>query len=161
MLQLIGRAPTHPGELGPVVSRRTPILPAVAIPVATRSGCAAFVCGLTHGSRTWGTSSALVCSGDDLVGEMQPSRWTFRRRWSIFVSGPTTVHDGRVTNAPFTEVVDTLGGEGIVVVLPRKLGLDETLGGQALQGLDDLEVGNIKFLVFGSIVVLFGDEDAL
>ena len=40
---------------------------------------------------------------------------------------------------PFTEVVKTLGGEGVVVPLPGELGLEVAAGGQGLASLDDLE----------------------
>lgn len=43
---------------------------------------------------------------------------------------------------PLPEVVETLGGEGVVVVLPRELGLDVAARGQGLAGLDDVEVAN-------------------
>ena len=39
---------------------------------------------------------------------------------------------------PFAEVVETLGGEGVVVPLPRELGLEVTTGGERLASLDDL-----------------------
>lgn len=39
---------------------------------------------------------------------------------------------------PFAEVVETFAGQGVVVVLPRELGLEESAGGQGLAGLDDL-----------------------
>lgn len=39
---------------------------------------------------------------------------------------------------PLAEVVKTLGGEDVVVVLPRELGLDEAAGVQRLASLDDL-----------------------
>lgn len=45
--------------------------------------------------------------------------------------------------------------------MPRELGLDEALGGQALESLDDLQVGNVKLLVLGGIVIFFGDKYAL
>lgn len=63
--------------------------------------------------------------------------------------------------SPLAEELNALGGEGVVVVLPRELGLDEALGGEALQGLDHLEVGHIELFVLGRIVVLFGDQNAL
>jgi hypothetical protein len=43
---------------------------------------------------------------------------------------------------PLPEVVETLGGEGVVVVLPRELGLDVAARGQGLERLDDIEVAN-------------------
>lgn len=39
---------------------------------------------------------------------------------------------------PLAEVVKTLGGEGVVVVLPGELGLDVTARVQRLASLDDL-----------------------
>ena len=39
---------------------------------------------------------------------------------------------------PFTEVVETLGGQGVVVPLPRELGLEVAAGGERLASLDDL-----------------------
>jgi hypothetical protein len=64
-------------------------------------------------------------------------------------------------NAPFTEVLDALRSEDVVVPLPREAGLDETLRGQALHSLNDLKVGNIELLVLRRIVVLLRDENAL
>lgn len=43
---------------------------------------------------------------------------------------------------PLAEVVETLGGEGVVVVLPRELGLDVAARGQRLASLDDIEVAD-------------------
>jgi len=41
------------------------------------------------------------------------------------------------------------------------LGFDVSLGGQTLESLDDLEVGNVEFLMLGGVEVLFGDKDTL
>jgi hypothetical protein len=60
-----------------------------------------------------------------------------------------------------SEVGETLVGEGVVVPLPRELGLDESLGGQGLHGLDDLEVSDGDVGVLGSVEVLGSDEDTL
>ena len=63
---------------------------------------------------------------------------------------------------PLSEVGETLVGEGVVVPLPRELGLDETLGGERLHGLDDLEVsdgGDVR--VGGSVEVLGSNEHTL
>lgn len=43
---------------------------------------------------------------------------------------------------PLPEVVETLRGQGVVVVLPGELGLDVAAGVQGLEGLDDIEVAN-------------------
>jgi len=40
---------------------------------------------------------------------------------------------------PLAEVVETLRGEGVVVPLPRELGLEVAAGGEGLAGLDDLK----------------------
>ncbi len=45
---------------------------------------------------------------------------------------------------PFAQVVEALGGEGIVVVLPGELGLDVATGGEGLQGFDDLEFSALE-----------------
>jgi hypothetical protein len=39
---------------------------------------------------------------------------------------------------PLAEVVEALWGEGVVVPLPRELGLEVAARGQGLAGLDDL-----------------------
>lgn len=43
---------------------------------------------------------------------------------------------------PLPEVVETLRGEGVVVVLPRELGLDVAARGQGLASLDDKKVAD-------------------
>ena len=45
---------------------------------------------------------------------------------------------------PFAQVVETLGGEGVVVPLPGELGLEEAFRGQGLAGFDDLKFGNVR-----------------
>ncbi len=62
---------------------------------------------------------------------------------------------------PFAEVVEALGGQGVVVVLPRELGLDIAAGGQRLASLNDKEVLGVDVGVLGKVEVLRGDEDAL
>ena len=54
---------------------------------------------------------------------------------------------------PLPEVVETLGGEGVVVVLPRELGLDVATRGQGLAGLDDEEVADAN-LVGGLVAAI-------
>ncbi len=63
--------------------------------------------------------------------------------------------------APFTEVLNALGGENVVVPLPRELSLHVALGGKALQSLDNLEVGDVKLFVLRRIVILLGDQNTL
>jgi len=55
-----------------------------------------------------------------------------------------------------SEVVQTLRGENVVVPLPRELSLDITLGGQALHGLDDLEVLDVGDVRVGRSVEFLG-----
>ena len=64
-------------------------------------------------------------------------------------------------HAPLAEVLNTLGGENVVVPLPRELGLHVALGSEALQSLDHLEVGDVKLFVLRRIVVLLGDQNTL
>ena len=61
----------------------------------------------------------------------------------------------------FSEVGESLIGEGVVVPLPRELGLDESLGSEGLHGLDDFEVSDGHVGVLGSVEVLGGNEDTL
>ena len=68
---------------------------------------------------------------------------------------PSAVH------APFTEVLDALRGERVVVPLPRELGLDVALRREALQRLDHLQVRDVEVLVLRRVVVLLRDENAL
>lgn len=45
---------------------------------------------------------------------------------------------------PLAQVVETLGGQSVVVVLPRKLGLEVAAGGEGLAGFDDLILSLIR-----------------
>jgi len=47
---------------------------------------------------------------------------------------------------PFTEVVESLRGEGVVVPLPRELGLYVAAGAERLHRLDDLYVSVVSGL---------------
>lgn len=62
---------------------------------------------------------------------------------------------------PLAQVVETLRGEGVVVVLPRELGLDVATGGKRLAGLDDVQVLGVDVVVLRKVVVLLGDENTL
>jgi hypothetical protein len=62
---------------------------------------------------------------------------------------------------PFAEVVETLGGQGVVVVLPRELGLDIAARVERLQSLDNEQVLGVDIGVLGKVEVLLGDEDTL
>ena len=63
---------------------------------------------------------------------------------------------------PFAEVVETLRGEGVVVVEPRELGLDVASRVQGLHRLDDLEVGDLgEVRVRRKVEVLLSNENSL
>ena len=78
---------------------------------------------------------------------------------------------------PFAEVVETFGGQGVVVVLPAELGLEVTAGGEGLAGFDDLkllvwaprsgkvgthkEVLGVNVAMLWEVEVLLGHEYAL
>lgn len=71
-------------------------------------------------------------------------------------------HNLRGEVQELAEVGETLVGEGVVVPLPRELGLDVALGGEGLHGLDDLEVADLGQVgVRGTVKVLGGDKDTL
>ena len=61
----------------------------------------------------------------------------------------------------FTEIVDTLVGESVVVPLPRELGLDKALGSQGLHGLDNFKVRDINFRMLGKVEILGGDQSTV
>jgi hypothetical protein len=62
---------------------------------------------------------------------------------------------------PLAEVVEALWGEGVVVVLPRELGLDVSTGGQRLASLHNVKVLGVNVIVLWKVVVLLGDQDTL
>lgn len=62
---------------------------------------------------------------------------------------------------PFAEVVETLGGQRVVVVLPRKLGLDIAAGVEGLASLDDEQVLGVDIWMLGKVEVLLSHENAL
>jgi hypothetical protein len=67
----------------------------------------------------------------------------------------------RRSTLTFTEIINTLIGKSIVIELPGELGLDETLGGQGLHGLDHFQVGHINFRMLGKVEVLSGDQSTI
>ena len=62
---------------------------------------------------------------------------------------------------PLAEVVETLGGQGVVVPLPGELGLDIAAGGERLARLDDEQVLGVDLGVLGQVELLGSDEHAL
>jgi len=62
---------------------------------------------------------------------------------------------------PFAKVVESLGGQGVVVVLPRELGLEVVAGGERLASFDHVEVLGVDLKMLGCIVVFLRDEDSL
>ena len=62
---------------------------------------------------------------------------------------------------PFTEVVETLRSESVVVVLPRELSLDIAAGGERLAGFDNIKILGVDVVVLWEVVVLLCDEHSL
>lgn len=62
---------------------------------------------------------------------------------------------------PLPEIFNTFRSQNVVIPLPRELGLNEAPGGQALHGLDNLKVGDIKLFMLRRIVVFLGDQNTL
>ena len=57
----------------------------------------------------------------------------------------------------FSQVINTVFSQGVVVVLPRELGFDVTFGGQRLHSLDDVQVFGVDFFMFWLVEVFFSD----
>ena len=57
-----------------------------------------------------------MCGRDNFSGQMEPAK----------VSELESETKSEI-GAPFSEVLNTLGGEDVVIPLPRELGLDEAL----------------------------------
>jgi hypothetical protein len=62
---------------------------------------------------------------------------------------------------PFSEIVETLGGESVVVVLPRELSLHISTRVERLACLDNKEVLRVDVRVLRQVVVLLGHEYSL
>lgn len=62
---------------------------------------------------------------------------------------------------PLAEVVETSWGQGVVVVLPAEAGVQVSLRGERLGGLDDIEVLGVDVSVLWKVVVLLSDEHSL
>lgn len=60
-----------------------------------------------------------------------------------------------------SQIFNTSLSQSVVVVLPRELSLDVTLGSQGLQSLDDEQVFGVNFIVLWLVVVLLGNNDTL
>ena len=62
---------------------------------------------------------------------------------------------------PFTEIVNSGIGQGVVIVLPGELSLDVFSGVEGLESLDDIEISGVNVLVLVEVEVLLGNEDTL
>jgi len=84
-----------------------------------------------------------------------PTSWTSRFEVGLR-------HDLRRQVEPFPEVGEPLVGQGVVVVLPRELRLDKSLGGEGLHRLDHFEIANGGHVrVGGAVEILGSDENTL
>lgn len=131
---------THGPVLGTSTLLVTGVVPAAVLPVATGGAVrtvtagAAALAGAVAGGPAGGAGGLHVRLGHDLAGEVEE----------------------------LAEVGETLVGEGVVVVLPRELGLDEALGREGLHRLDDLEVADGGDVRVGRAVEVLGrDEDTV
>lgn len=93
----------------------------------------------------------------DLVSSETTSSWSL---WSrLLQSGLWS--NGLWEVEVLTQVLNTLIGKGVVVVLPGELSLNVTLRGQGLQSLDDIQVSGVNLLVLWLVEVLLGDSNTL
>lgn len=60
-----------------------------------------------------------------------------------------------------SQILNTSVGQGVIVVLPRELSFDVTLGSQRLQSFDDIQVLGVDLIVLWLVEVLFGNNDTL
>jgi len=118
--------------LASLISITSPVLVAFARVPARRPVRAIATTNTARAGRD-GLDRLLVCRGNNLGGEVE------------FLA----------------EVVEACGSQRVVVECPGELRLDVALGRQRLHGLDNLEVGHGKVLMFGEVVVLLRDENAL
>lgn len=106
-----------------------------------------------------GSSSVRVTTQSSLRTWASGRHWSWSRGWSTLQSGDW---QDTLWNVQLgSEEVHTLVSQGVVVVLPRELGLDVTLGGQRLQGLDHVQVSGVNFLVLWLVKVLLSDDNTL
>ena len=67
-------------------------------------------------------------------------------------------HDLAREMQPFAQVGESFIGQGVVVPLPRELGLDVTFGSEGLHGLDHFEVADGGDVGVGWAVEVFGSD---
>lgn len=60
-----------------------------------------------------------------------------------------------------TQVLDALVIQGVVEILPRELGLDESSRVEALHRFDHLKIWHVQFWVLGRIIVFLGHQYAI
>lgn len=85
--------------------------------------------------------------------------WGLSLSWSTLQSGDwqNTLWDVQL----LSKEVYTLVSQGVVVVLPRELSLDETLRGQGLQSLDHVQVLGVNLLMLWLVEVLLSNNNTL
>ena len=151
---LPGSATTNTGVLRPETLGSATLLLAVFVTLASWpvTSTLAIARRPARGGRSSWTDCLFMCGRDNFSWEVQPDRThQFQTPLVLIIE----------TGIPFSEVFDTFRSDGVVVVLPRELGLDETLRCQTLEGFDDFEIWNVEIFVFWEIEVLFGNQYTL
>lgn len=85
--------------------------------------------------------------------------WGLSLSWSTLQSGDW--QDSLWDVQLLSKEVYTLVSQGVVVVLPRELSLDETLRGQGLQSLDHVQVLGVNLLMLWLVEVLLSNNNTL
>ena len=62
---------------------------------------------------------------------------------------------------PLAKIVYPGVCQGVVVVLPGKLGLDVASGIERLEGFDDIDILSVDILMLGEVEVLLGNKNTL
>lgn len=108
---------------------------------------------------------ACLISGSSSVRVTTKSSWRTSGSRSLSLSWGTLQSGHRQNTLWDVQLVSkelhTLVSQGVVVPLPRELGLDVTLRGQRLQGLDHVQVLGVDLLVLRLVEVLLSNNNTL
>lgn len=108
---------------------------------------------------------ACLISGSSSVRVTTKSSWRTSGSRSLSLSWGTLQSGHRQNTLWDVQLVSkelhTLVSQGVVVPLPRELGLDVTLRGQRLHGLDHVQVLGVDLLVARLVEVLLSNNNTL